>query len=118
MTAERSPRRFCVGLRSAAGAALLCALSATATAQTVSGIGARECSAFTFALERDSDAALDSYVAWAQGFISAFNWANARRHDVRIDAAGIINALGTYCAANPGAGVYTALQELIRLNSR
>lgn len=84
---------------------------------TASGIGARDCSAFSFALERDSEAALDAYVSWAQGFIAGFNWANVRQRNVEVDAAGLINWLGQYCGAHPASGVYAAIQELIRLEA-
>ncbi|MEQ8233125.1 MAG: hypothetical protein RLW61_16240 [Gammaproteobacteria bacterium] len=83
-----------------------------------SGIGTRECRAFNAALEQDSDLAIDAYVAWSQGFISAFNWANVKQLGVRIDAAGVLNWLGQYCAANPRARVFQAVQEIVRLNAR
>ena len=98
------------------GLALLTSLCAGA--QTVSGVGARDCRAFSAALELDSELALDSYVAWSQGYISAFNWTNPRASNIRIDAAALLNWLGPWCAANPQHGVYTAVQELIRLNAR
>ncbi len=99
--------------------ALVAMLSAPAVrAQTVSGIGARECRALSFALEKESDAAVDAYVAWAQGFISGFNWSNVRRQDVRIDAVAILDVMARYCAANPGHHVHAAVRELIRLNAR
>ncbi|MBT8446059.1 MAG: hypothetical protein KJO38_02855, partial [Gammaproteobacteria bacterium] len=53
--------------------ALLLALLPTVNAQTMSGIGARSCSAYTQAAQLKSEAALDAYLAWGQGFISAFN---------------------------------------------
>ena len=93
-------------------------VAAVLSAQTVSGVGARDCRAFGVALEKDSEQALDSYVAWSQGYISAFNWTNPRQSDIRVDAAAVINWLGTWCAANPERGVYDAVQELIRLNAR
>ncbi len=83
-----------------------------------SGIGARDCTAFNAALEKDSALAIDAYVAWSQGFISAFNWANVKQLTVRIDAAGVLNWLGQYCAANPRTRVFQAVQEIIRLNAR
>ncbi|MGR8918291.1 MAG: hypothetical protein ACU85V_01640 [Gammaproteobacteria bacterium] len=98
--------------------AMTIALPPTVSAQTVSGSGARDCSAFNFAAERDATEALDSYVAWSQGYLSAFNWANARGRDVRVDAAALLAWLGRYCAANPRRPVYEAVQSLISENAR
>ncbi|MEQ8661207.1 MAG: hypothetical protein RLW62_10350 [Gammaproteobacteria bacterium] len=102
-------------------AAMIAAVGATATAADellASGIGTRDCRAFNAALAEDSALAIDAYVAWSQGFISAFNWANVRQRNVRIDAAAVLNWLGQYCAANPRAHVYQAVQEIVRLNAR
>lgn len=99
-------------------AGLVCAPTAQADGATASGVGARRCSAFGAALERDSAAALDAYVSWSQGFIAGFNWSNVRQRNVSIDAAAIINWLGQYCAARPTALVFDAVQELIRRNAR
>lgn len=88
------------------------------TAQTIAGVGGQECSAFTFALGRDSNVAIDAYVAWSQGFISAFNWSNVRQLDLQIDAPAIIHWLAEYCGANPTAPVYRAVQRLIEVNAR
>ena len=90
----------------------------SADATIASGIGARDCMAFNAALEKESELAIDAYVAWSQGFISAFNWANVKQLSVRIDAAGVLNWLGQYCAANPRVRVFQAVQEIIRLNAR
>jgi hypothetical protein len=105
------------------GVALVLALLGAPSARageraTASGIGARPCHAFTDALQRDSTTALDAYVSWSQGFIAGFNWANARQANVDVDAAGIINWLGQFCATNPHARVFAAVQELIRRNAR
>lgn len=89
-----------------------------ACAQTAAGSGARACSAFSTALAQDENAAIDSYVAWSQGFISGFNWSNARERNVHIDAAGIITWLGAFCTANPQHRIYNALQALIQLEAR
>lgn len=88
-----------------------------ANAQTAAGVGARSCDAFSRALGQDENVAIDSYVAWSQGFISGFNWANVRERNVQIDAAGIINWLGAFCAANPTHRIYSAIQELIQLET-
>lgn len=87
-------------------------------AQTASGVGARKCSAFSVAVEKDSSEALNAYVSWAQGFISGYNWANNQRDDIRIDPAAMINALSQLCAANPTARIHTAVGKLIELNRR
>ena len=91
---------------------------AAPAAQTMSGVGAHRCKAFSYAASKDSKVAIDAYVAWSQGFISAFNWANVRQQDVQIDAPGIIDYLAQYCSGNPETRIYTAVQELIRLNAR
>ena len=106
--------------RALATVLLLAAFAQPASAdETIaSGIGARDCTAFNAALEKESELAIDAYVAWSQGFISAFNWANVKQLSVRIDAAGVLNWLGQYCAANPRARVFQAVQEIIRLNAR
>jgi len=84
-----------------------------ANAQSISGVGARPCRAFNLALAQDSDAALDAYVSWAQGFISAFNWSNVRAIDVSVDAGGIIQWLADYCGRAPEVRVHTALEHLV-----
>jgi hypothetical protein len=115
---DRSPSR---SVRRALAMTLLlaaCACPASANETIASGIGARDCVAFNAALEKDSELAIDAYVAWSQGFISAFNWANVKQLTVRIDAAGVLSWLGQYCAANPRARVFRAVQEIIRLNAR
>lgn len=108
---RRFPRRFITSL-------MVATIANACPAQTISGAGARDCRAFAFALDKESSAALDSYVAWSQGFISAFNWSNVRQHDVRIDASALLHWLGQYCRANPDQSVYVAVQELIKLNAR
>lgn len=99
----------------AASLILACAVS---SAQTISGVGGRDCQAFNVALAKDSQVALDSYVAWSQGFISGFNWSNPQQFDIRIDAAAIISWLGPYCEGHPEDRIYLALQQLIHLNAR
>lgn len=89
-----------------------------AAGQTVSGVGARECSAFTFAVGKGSSDALDAYVSWTQGFISAFNWTDPRRRDLAIDAAGIIHWLAGYCRTRPGAPFHAAVRELVAVHAR
>ena len=99
---------FAIGLFNATGVG----------AQSAVGVGGRDCPAFTFALESDSEAALDAYVSWSQGFISGFNWSNAHGRNVHVDPAAIINWLGQFCAANPDSAVFAAVQELVHLNAR
>ena len=105
-------------LRSLLTAWLLLALSPLAAAQTISGIGARSCSAYSQAAELKSEAALDAYLAWGQGFISAFNWSNARKANVSIAHAGLTYWLLEWCARNPDRQFYEALQESIRVHAR
>ena len=88
-----------------------------AGAQTISGIGARDCRAFSAALEIESDQALDSYVAWTQGYISARN-ASKRGADVRLDPSSIIVWLGQFCAANPTARVFDGVTTLLEQSAR
>lgn len=89
-----------------------------ALAQTAAGIGTRPCSAFRVAVEEQTNAALDAYVSWTQGFISGFNWADVRQRDLRVEPVDIINWLGSFCAANPDRRIYDAIQQLIQLEAR
>ena len=102
------------GNRMSALVMLACMLACVpgATAQTISGVGARDCPAYLFALDKESDEAIDSYVAWAQGFVSATNVARAPRRDLRLDADSIVVWIGQFCAANPKAAVFDALRAL------
>ena len=103
--------RACVALLLACGAA-------AANAQTISGAGTRPCSAFNTAATQASSVALDGFVSWSQGFISAFNWANVRQQDMRIDPAALTAWLAEFCAADPSQPVYRGVQELIARNAR
>jgi len=90
-------------------------LTPAATGQTISGTGTRACSVFIIAVERDSEAALDSYLSWAQGFVSGVNATNAGRDNFSIDHAGLFHWLVRYCRANGDAMIYEALLELVDL---
>ena len=86
-----------------------------AGAQTISGSGTRDCRAFNFAVERESAAAIDSYVSWAQGFVSGVNAANRQGINLSIDHAGLFHWLARYCTAHRDAALYAALAELVGL---
>lgn len=101
------------GPRAALVAGLVAALIPAADAQTVSGIGARECSAFSRALEIESEAAVDAYLAWAQGYLSGVNASAAGKLDVRIDHAGLLHWLATLCGGHPDAYFYEAAAAVV-----
>lgn len=84
-------------------------------AQTISGAGTRDCRAFNVAVERESATAIDSYVSWAQGFVSGVNAANNQGINVSIDHAGLFLWIARYCAAHRDAALYAALAELVGL---
>ncbi len=87
-------------------------------AQTISGSGARDCRAFNVAIERDSTTAIDSYVSWAQGFVSGVNAANRQGINISIDHAGLFHWMARYCATHSDAALYAALAELVGLRER
>jgi hypothetical protein len=100
--------------------AVICAalvFTVSAKGQTISGSGTRNCSAFGFALEQDSNIAIDSFLAWAQGFISGYNAGNRRGVDFAIDHASLVHWLAGYCAANPETPFYQAVQNIIGIQS-
>lgn len=84
-------------------------------AQTISGAGTRDCRAFNIAVERDSTTAIDSYVSWAQGFVSGVNAANNQGINVSIDHAGLFLWMARYCTTHRDAALYAALAELTGL---
>lgn len=84
-------------------------------AQTISGSGTRDCRAFNAAIERDSTTAIDSYVSWAQGFVSGVNAANRQGINIAIDHAGLFHWMARYCATHSDAALYAALAELVGL---
>lgn len=85
------------------------------SAQTISGAGTRDCRAFNVAVERESTAAIDSYVSWAQGFVSGVNAANNQGINISIDHAGLFHWMARYCTAHRDAALYAALAELAGL---
>ena len=87
-------------------------------AQTVSGAGTKSCRALLQAAEMESRQAIDSYISWSQGFVSAYNWANPNRRQVRLDHAGLLHWLLQYCTANPSEKFYQAVQAAILLHAR
>lgn len=111
------PKVLCVQRAILLFCVIYCATN-VASAQTISGAGARECSAFSAAVERDSVAALDSFMSWSQGFTSGINASGNSSADIAIDHGGLFLWLAQFCAAEPNATVYEALSEMIGLNSR
>ncbi|MEM7466924.1 MAG: hypothetical protein AAF387_08575 [Pseudomonadota bacterium] len=89
-----------------------------ANAQTISGAGSKTCRAFLQSAELESTAAVDSYVSWAQGFASGFNWANPGGREVRLDHAGLLHWLLQYCTANPLEKFHQAAQAAVTLHAR
>jgi len=87
--------------------------ASVADAQTVSGIGTRECRAYSRALEIDSEAAIDAYLAWAQGYLSGVNASSGAGTDIRIDHAGLLHWLATWCGGAPDAFFYEALAAVV-----
>ena len=65
--------------------AFLIAAAASASGQTMSGNGAKQCADFMQAVQLNSESAINGYISWAQGFISGFNWSNVQGRDVVID---------------------------------
>ncbi len=92
--------------------------SMASEAQTISGSGTRDCSALNFAIDQDSDVALDSYLSWVQGYISGFNATNHRNIDIAIDHAGLFHWLANYCRANPRTPLHQAVREMIGIHAR
>lgn len=97
---------------------LLCLLAAAAPAATVSGIGARDCRDFLHAVDRGQKPAIDGYVSWAQGFLSAFNWLDAEGRSVTADPHGLTYWLVDYCGQHRGAPFYAAVQAFVEHHAR
>ena len=95
--------------------AVLCTFGNVAQGQTISGIGTRDCKAFLFALEKQSEEAIDAYLSWSQGFISGANVVSEGALDVQIDHGGLLHALANSCRARPKQRIYEAIQELTDL---
>ena len=92
-------------------------LSSATVSQTISGTGTRDCNAFNAAIEQNSNVAMDSFLSWAQGFISGFNADNRRGTDIAIDHAGLFHWLASYCRANPETPFYQAIQQMVGVHS-
>lgn len=104
-------------LRQSLATLATCACLAAATfdvgAQTVSGIGTRRCEAFNRALEMNSEAAIDAYLAWAQGYLSGVN-TNARlARDIQIDHGGLLHWLANHCKGAPRDLYVEAVQGIV-----
>ena len=82
-------------------------------AQTVSGIGTRRCEAFNRALEKNSEAAIDAYLAWAQGYLSGVNSHANLARDIQIDHGGLLHWLATQCKAAPRDLYVEALEGIV-----
>ena len=85
----------------------------TLHAQTVSGIGTRRCEAFNRALEKNSEAAIDAYLAWGQGYISGVNTHADLTRDIQIDHGGLLHWLATQCKAAPRDLYVEALEAIV-----
>jgi len=97
---------------------MLLVLPNASMAQTISGMGTRTCGALLEAAERDSKAAIDGYLSWAQGFISGYNWSNPGSREVRLDHAGLFHWLLQYCTSNEQEKYYQAVQSAINVHAR
>lgn len=98
-------------------AIVLLALSTPAGAGTMSGIGAHRCSDFLAAVERGQKPAIDGYISWAQGFISAHNWLG-RGQDIAVDHHGLTYWLVDHCGTQRRDRFYAAVQAFIRRHAR
>lgn len=96
------------------GLTMLCA----ASAQTVSGFGSRKCSDYLAAVSKEQKPAIDGYISWAQGFISAHNWLDPRRRDIAADPGGLTYWLVDECGRRPGQHFYEAMQAFIEAHAR
>ncbi len=83
-----------------------------ACAGSVSGSGARSCGDFIGYINTEDQAGVDSFISWAQGFISAINWVEGR--DLQIDAGGLTYALVNECGNTPGKRFYEAVIGVVR----
>lgn len=83
-------------------------------AATIQGIGGRDCTAFMRSTEIGSEQAIDAYVAWSQGYLSAWNDLNSLGSDVVVDHAGLVYWLTTYCGGKPETPFYEAIKAFIQ----
>ena len=93
-------------------------LSPVVGATTMSGAGAKTCSAFMEGVKLKSDVAINGYISWAQGFISGFNWSNVNGRNVAVDSGSLTYWLVDYCGANPSTPIYDAMQRFIGQNAQ
>ena len=84
-----------------------------AHAQTISGVGSQSCGSFKAAYESNDAVAVDSYVAWAQGFVSGHNRARDGARDAAIDAGSLIHSVLIYCNEDENARFYEAVGQVI-----
>ncbi len=94
-------------------AVLLGGLPLAAQATTVSGNGTKSCGDFVGYINTGDQAGADAFISWAQGFISAYNWANDQGRNVQIDPGGLTYLLVEYCGANPSKHFYDAVKDVI-----
>jgi hypothetical protein len=91
---------------------LLSGWVSTASGQTISGIGTKECGVYIQAVKLKSDEAINGFVSWAQGYLSGFNATNSDGRDVAIDPGGLNYWLTNYCSAHQNEAFYSAVQQL------
>ncbi len=96
--------------RAAAGLCLV--LAAPAPAQTISGGGAKQCGDFIQAVTLKSDVAINGFISWAQGYLSAYNATNPEGRDVAVDPSGLQYWLTDHCSKNREESFFRAVQQL------
>ncbi len=87
--------------------------SSVVSAVTVSGNGTRSCGDYVGYINTGDTAGADAFISWAQGFISAYNWANGKGYDVHIDPGSLTYLLADYCRANPEKHFYEAVKDAV-----
>lgn len=87
-------------------------LAAPASAQTISGGGAKQCGDFIQAVTLKSDVAINGFISWAQGYLSAYNAINPEGRDVAIDPSGLQYWLSDHCSKNREESFFRAVQQL------
>ncbi len=93
---------------------LFTAISSTVHSATLSGVGARLCGEFVAHVNNQEETVIDSFVSWAQGFISGANW-NADA-DMMIDVGSMNHWLVDYCNGKPKVRFYEAVSEMVKRN--
>jgi hypothetical protein len=83
-----------------------------AVAQTISGNGAKECGVYIQAVKVKSDIAINGFVSWAQGYLSAVNATGTSSRDIAIDPAGLNYWLTSYCGSHQNDSFFSAVQRL------